>query len=161
MKTLGLDISSTSTGWAVLSDRLVLDACGVIDFNTKTPHKERMFILAETLATLLLEHKPDWVVIEDTFLKANVKVTKLLNKYSGVAIHTVYTKLGKDIPIAMLTPAAIRAAIFPKQKITKEYIDSHMKQKYNLDPALPNDISDAIAAACYPHLKTVEKKDIM
>lgn len=160
---LGLDLSSVSTGWAVIDNSLALKDYGRIDFSAKKSIKERMIILAELIKEIILLYKPNLVIIEDTFISQNPKTSKLLNKLSGVAIYTCTVMLGVETPIALVYPNSIRSALFPNKKVDKKDIFCYIKQKYKLklDFKTGNDITDAIAAAMYPLIKELDKKWIL
>lgn len=176
MRTLGLDISSVSTGWAVLSDGPALVDFGRLEFSKSKSVKDKLILFSSLLRQLLLTHKPfDYVIIEDTFCSKNVSTTKLLNKFSGVAIYTVYAELGDVVNIASIMPASIRSAIsedvinylsslsFKKSKniVDKNEVFEYIIYKYKLNSLkfnTDNDITDAIAAATYPFKKQVNKK---
>lgn len=162
MLTLGLDLSTVSTGWAVVDGSSLVDK-GIIDFESKTSHKERLVILSNLLSTIINKHKIKRAVIEDTYVAKNVATTKLLNKYSGVAIYTLYKTLGNDVEIIVISPQTIRSAHFPKDKKrqTKDYMYHYIISKYKLASDVPNDLTDAIAAALSPGLKTMEAKWIL
>jgi len=163
MNVLGLDLSTVSTGWAIVDENIKLVDKGIIDFVSKTPHKERMVILSELIQEVLDKNDIGMVVIEDTYVAKNVATTKLLNKYSGVAIYTVYKKCPDTCDIAVLSPQTIRSAHFPKSKKqqTKEYMYHYIVNKFSLPPETVNDLTDAIAAACTPHLKEIDSKWLM
>lgn len=91
MNYLGLDISSNSTGWALLcEDKLVdygviktsgIGASKLIDFYTQLVN-----ILDSNIA-----YPIDWVGIEDTYID-NAKTVKTLSQYAGVALLVVAMK---------------------------------------------------------------------
>lgn len=167
MRSLGLDLSSASTGWAIISDGPSLVDYGAIAFDAHTAHKDRLIILGGLIEQITTQFFPiDWVIIEDTFMAKNVKTTKLLNKYSGVAIASVRKSLFDSTKIAIAYPSSIRAALFPKQKgikaeQSKEDVFNYMCDKYNLPPDSVNDITDAIALATFPFISEVDKTWIL
>lgn len=122
MKILGLDISSNSTGWAVLDDDTVVDF-GVIKTSGKDVAKIVDFY--SQLVNILSDHDDiDWVGIEDTYVQ-NIVTTKLLAAYHGVAwlvigtrykIYEVFRK--KQIDILLNRKSNPRARpIIPKKGI--------------------------------------------
>ena len=167
MRSLGLDLSSTSTGWSIVTDGPSLVDYGAIQFDKKTAHKDRLVILGSLIEQIIETHLPlDWVVIEDTFMAKNVKTTKLLNKFSGVAIASVRLALLDSAQIAIAYPSSIRSALFPKvkgqkAKTEKEEVVKYMIKKYSLPEDVVNDIPDAIALATYPFLTEIPKEWIL
>jgi Holliday junction resolvasome RuvABC endonuclease subunit len=158
MVVLGLDISSVSTGWAILTDGPTLKDYGRLELSSKKSIKERIYLFSILISQILDIHHPDIVVIEDTYIAKNPSTSKLLNKFAGVAIYSCVQKLGADAKIAMVYPVSVRAAIFPKKKVDKKDIFCYIKDKYklNLEFKFDNDITDAIAVAMYPFLNSIE-----
>lgn len=86
MHTLGLDISSNSTGWAVLDDDTVVDY-GVI--TTTGDDTEKLIDFYSQLNNVLSQYPNiEWVGIEDTYVQ-NITTTKVLCRYHGVALLVV------------------------------------------------------------------------
>ena len=175
--SLGLDVSSSSTGWAVVDDRLTLLECGLIAFKHGSQQRlgKRLNDFRIRLWDVLEKYKDvTYMVVEDTYMAKNVATTKLLNKFSGVTIQLseeIIPKASRGI----LAPQAIRSAIFPKQKSDKELVYQHMAKKYPQIVSFPgttiasgkhkgeiiNDVTDAIAMACYPFLKKIPEGNLL
>lgn len=157
MKSLGLDISQTSTGWAVLQDGLPLDF-GYLQFDKKLKLSDNLLLFSSYLETILSKHSDlNFVCIEDTFFGRNIRTLKLLTRYSGVAIVTI-RKLLPSIRLLILAVASIRSAIFPGQKLDKDKLYRYICSKYKLNN-VPDDVTDAIAAALFPFSnKRIEKR---
>ena len=91
---LGLDVSSTSTGWAVLKNGRFYKREN-IDYGWIRPHRgygllDKLDYFAFELDRVLNIVEPLTVGIEDVFLSRNVKTLKVLSRFSGAAIQTVY-----------------------------------------------------------------------
>jgi Holliday junction resolvasome RuvABC endonuclease subunit len=156
MRTLGLDLSSASTGWAVL-DGLVLIDSGILDFASVPSKKEKLLLFQGMLTTVLNKYKPfDYIIIEDTFFSKNILTLKTLSKYSGVAIVTCFQHSPTSV-IALIPVAALRSTLFPKQKVDKEYVYKYICDRYKLTN-VKNDVTDAIVAGSFPHYRKVEAK---
>jgi Holliday junction resolvasome RuvABC endonuclease subunit len=160
MKILALDISTVSTGWAIFSDGPTLVDYGLIPFSTDTLQKLRLVVFREVVKGLVKRAEPTMVVIEDTFVQFDPSVTKKLSRFAGVAIEAI-ASLVPTTEIAMLTTQSIRAALYPKQKIDKKAIRAAMMLRYSLPEDIKDDVTDAIASAHYPFIKTVDKKWIL
>lgn len=157
MKSMGLDISQTSTGWAVLKDGSPIDY-GYLQFNRKLKLSDNLILFASYIETILNKHQDlNFICIEDTFFGKNIRTLKLLTRYSSVAILTC-RKLLPNTCILLLAVASIRSAIFPEQKVDKNYIYRYICSKYKLSN-VPNDVTDAIAIALFPFSnKEIEQK---
>jgi len=163
MKTLGLDISTVSTGWAVLSDTPstpnvpeLIDH-GYIDFKYSDMFSERLIVFRELIRGVVNLH-PDinYVVVEDTFISVNPKTTKQLNRFAGVAMEAVRASSNKLI-IVCTNAVSIRAAIRPGIKTDKEMMYTYLVERFKLGK-VRNDETDAIAAALLPFNRAIEKK---
>lgn len=172
MKCLGLDISTVSTGWAILegqynSSSLTLVDYGRLDFPKERAHKVRLVVFGELISQLarLPNNIFDYVIIEDTFVKFDPSATKKLSRFAGVAISSV-ASAQPEATIALVPPQSVKASIFPRQKKDKEDVKLEMLTRYNLvdvsDPdkvkKFCDDITDAIAIAHFPFLRKVEEK---
>jgi Holliday junction resolvasome RuvABC endonuclease subunit len=166
MKTLGLDISTVSTGWAVLADppetpnEPKLIDYGCIDFKYSEKISSRIMIFREAIKGIL-KLNPDvkYVIIEDTYIAKNPKTTKQLNRFAGVAIEAVMSE-SSDMLVLCVTAMTVRSAIRPGIKTGKEDIYKIMREWHNL-PIVPDDITDAIADAWLPFKKRIEDKWII
>ncbi len=149
---LGLDVSSSSTGWAVLKNGRFYKREGV-DYGWIKPKKT--YLLHEKLNYFKLELEKvmevayaDAVGIEDVFLSRNVQTLKILSRFSGVAVETVYSYLEKNPPYIVQVKAA-RAQWGTQDK---EEVFNMVKNKYKMDEWVfkkHNDITDALSIALY------------
>lgn len=99
MRILGLDISSASTGWAVLDDGVLLsrDNVGLIKFKAKQPHGERLVGFEARLREIITQFKPDLIAIEDLYLSfTNPRVSVVLAYYHGAAKKVVWDLMGVE-----------------------------------------------------------------
>jgi len=165
MKVLGLDVSTVSTGWAVLTDGPTLGEYGLIPFEANTPEhkvseKRKLVVFREVVKGLITKFSPDIVIIEDTYVQFDPSVTKKLSRFAGVAIEGI-ASVNMDLTIVLLTTQSIRAALFPKQKMDKKAVRAKMIERYNLDPKTKDDITDAIASSHYPLIKKVKDEWIV
>ena len=163
MKTLGLDISTVSTGWAVLSDtpsapnKAELIDNGFIDFKYKDSFSERLMIFRELIRGIISMHSDiNYVIIEDTYISVNPKTTKHLNRFAGVAMEAVKSASSALI-ILCCTAMTIRSALNPGVKMDKMKVFNKIKELYGLGD-VRNDETDAIAAALLPFKRAIEQK---
>lgn len=173
-RSLGLDISTISTGWAILEQNspsnFTLIDYGRLDFDKNKPHKIRLVIFGELISQIISQSSNvfDYVVIEDTFVRFDPSVTKKLSRFAGVAISSITCKQ-PDVTIMLVPPQSIKSAIFPRQKKEKEDIKIEMITRYNLVDVrnreqvknFCNDVTDAIAIAHFPFFRKVEEKWIV
>jgi len=153
MIVLGLDISSSSTGWAVLKHGRFYNRKGIDYGMIKPPKKlelsEKLVYFRTELIHLLETIQPDIAVTEDVFFFKNPKTLKLLSKFHGVAAEAVRDTI--DFPIGVHTVKAIRSVIGTQGK---EETFSEIVEKFKLvgwEFSKLNDVTDAIAVALYGH----------
>lgn len=148
LKSLGLDVSQSSTGWAVLVDGVPVDV-GYIGFKGKDPLSRNLYLFSDCLAQVIDKHGPiDYIILEDVFFGKNIKTLKLLSRYSGAAILTA-RKNAPEAQLILVSPATPRSAMWPGRKMEKADIHKLMVAKFSLGP-VPNDITDALILASYP-----------
>jgi Holliday junction resolvasome RuvABC endonuclease subunit len=98
MKIMGIDISSSSTGWAVI------EGDSLVEYGKVEPHKklslaQKLCLFGTEINKLVLKHKPDEIAIEDVIQVSSVSVTKILSRFNGIAIAESYKYLQKDPPL--------------------------------------------------------------
>ena len=159
---LGFDVSSSSTGWAVIKSGRFYKRkgkdYGIISFSKKLSHSNRLSLLRVECTRIIEKVKPDIVIIEDVFVGRNPKTTILLSRYSGVVIESVYSTLKKD-PI-IFTVKEIRKIIGSQD--SKEESFKFIKKKFKLSSNWQfkshNDIIDGLAAALSGYIRFKESK---
>jgi len=149
---LALDVSSSSTGFAVLRNgrwNKSSTSYGMIKIPSKLPLGERLVMFRDHISTLLDKVNPDSVVIEDVFSGPNVSTMKLLARFSGVAVEVTRRNL-KQEPLIALT-SKVRAFL----KCGKKKINAfdYVCDRYNLNWSFNkmNDVTDAVCLALYLH----------
>lgn len=78
---IGFDVSTVSTGWAVLDGNKLIDYGSI---NIKGEMPERLIGTRAQVVELIKKYNPKYSGIEDMIAMRNGKVTKLLNMFSGV-----------------------------------------------------------------------------
>ena len=144
-KILGLDVSSSSTGYCIINNgRLVKSTLGTINPNSKDPYGKRLQFFAEELIGLLKKYKPDKGVMEDIFKGPNDKTFKILAMFRGVCFLKVFEEIGNDPICVMPTEARKLVGV---NGIAKEDGFEFVKNKYAFSDYkfdTHNDITDAI-----------------
>ena len=148
---LGLDISSSSTGYAVIKNgrwSKSRKSFGIIETNSKDSVGTRLVSFRTQLSRLIKEVKPTHIVIEDIFKQRNVNTLKLLARFSGVAIECIKRLTKKEPTIVMAT--RVRSTL--GCGVSKQEAFDYVCNRYKLDWAFTqNDITDAICLALYQH----------
>ena len=90
MRILGIDSSTTATGYAILEDNKIL-LSGVIRPNKALNSIERIICIEQEINALYDKYKPDFIVIEEMVAFRNANAMRVL---IGLIYHLVieYTK---------------------------------------------------------------------
>jgi crossover junction endodeoxyribonuclease RuvC len=148
MITLGLDASSSKSGWAVVNDTGELIACGEIElskFHTKRKPLEYLLVTYNKIISLCEEYKPDQVCIEEIYHR-NVSTFRTLARVRGV-IELACIQSGIDTVMA-LNASHIRKTVLGSGKLDKVEICSIFEERYSKPLATVGyDQSDAILVA--------------
>lgn len=156
---LGLDVSSSSTGYAVIRNgrwNKSQSSYGLIKTPPALTLAERLVLFRNELHVVIKRVKPTHIIIEDVFSGRNISTMKLLARFNGVAIEISRRSLRTDPHIALTTK--VRA--FLECGRSKEEAFEFIRSKYHLDWSFNkmNDVTDALALALYQYKILQEKK---
>ncbi len=150
---LALDVSSSSTGYAVLKGgrwRKSASSYGTIKVPASLELAERLEKFRDEVEEVILRTKPDLVVIEDIFFLRSISTVKLLARFSGVALE-VSRRMTKQEPCLVLS-STVRSKLECGK--SKEEAFKYICDKYKLTDwkfKEHNDIADALCLALYAH----------
>lgn len=144
MRILALDVSSKSSGFALIVDgKIIPDGYGCICPDKKDCLGARLVFFQNEINRLIDLYSPDDIIIEDIFKGFSVIAFKVLAQFRGVAIKTIFEKTGRD-PHCIL---AIEARSILKIRMKKEDAFKDATKKFKIkgfDFERDNDIVDAI-----------------
>lgn len=132
VKVLAFDTSTKKTGWALFINGKYAES-GLIDLSKNKNTEERIKKMCFSIATLIFDKSPDYVVIEELPSTRNADTVRKLSRIIG-AVY--YYCISKDIDYTEMSCDAWRNAIGIKNsKGGKVKIDSmdRVLQKYKLD----------------------------
>jgi len=148
-RVLSLDISSSSTGWSfICGANLKTLKFGTIAPDPKLNTTMKLDFFRNELKKLFIKFKPNYIILEDTFLGNNPKVAKLLAKFAGVAEQSVF-EFCQVIPYIMgnTTPKSFFKAK-NKEALYTIIVDLFAFEEMSFGKC--NDITDSIAQLlCY------------
>jgi crossover junction endodeoxyribonuclease RuvC len=153
VKIFGIDPGSERTGYGCIDTdgsrhRLVI--CGALTAPARTSFPDRLLVIHSGLTTLLAEHRPDCVAIENVFHAKNVRSALKLGHARGVALLAA-SQAG--VTVIEYAPAEIKRAVVGYGRAEKPQVQQMVKLLLGLDemPA-PHDAADALAVAiCHLH----------
>ena len=156
MKIFGIDPGSARTGYGCVQtdgSRHRLVAFGSISAPAGSAFPQKLQVIHRGLVTLILEHRPDCIAIEDVFHARNVRSALKLGHARGVALLAA---MEAGVPIAEYSPAAIKLAIVGYGRAEKRQMQHMVQMLLGLAEApSPHDAADALAVAlCHSHHAT-------
>ena len=156
MRIFGIDPGSARTGYGCVDtdgSRCRLVVCGAVSVPARTPFPDKLTRIYDELASLLAEHRPDSVAIEDVFYARNARSALKLGHVRGVAILAA-AKAG--LPVAEYAPTEVKSAVVGYGRADKRQVQQMIALLLGLDEApSPHDASDALAiAVCHAHTST-------
>ncbi len=152
MRILGLDPGLGTTGWGVIDRegvRIVHCAHGTVTSDPALPLAARLARLATQLRSVIAEHRPDCVAIEETFVNRNPSSTLKLGQARGV-VMLVPAEAGLEV--AEYAPNAVKKAIVGVGHASKDQVRMMVRVLLG-DVTVQNaDAADALAVAiCHAH----------
>ena len=154
MRVLGVDCGTEYTGFGVVElghdDTLVCLTCGAIKLSPREPMARRLAIIFSRLGTIIEQHHPDNVAIEDVFYAVNVKSALKLGQVRGVAMLAA-SSAGLDV--SEYSPLSIKSAVVGYGRAEKAQVQHMVTRLLNLaEIPEPPDAADALAIAiCHLH----------
>lgn len=145
MIILGLDTSTTSTGWCIMEDNIVL-AYGVIKPPKKFDVLDRIIYIEDEIKALIKAKKVEYVCIEDLVSFRNAFSTKGL---AGLLMHIQIELRKRNILTILVRPSEWRKGIVKGRTRAeqKESSIDYVRQEYGIEAS--DDEADAILVARY------------
>lgn len=110
---------------------------------------QRLKIILDGLKTIICEHEPDHVAIEQVFVNINPKSTLLLGQARGAAICAAVIH---NLVVMEYTALQIKQAVVGNGHAAKEQVQEMIMRLLNLGGKPGTDASDALACAiCHAH----------
>ena len=157
MRTLGIDIGTAITGWAVLDKgEKVMNSYKSIDYgairtSAKTPMPLRLKTIYDELQIIIKKYKPYHMAIEDLFFFKNQKTVIKVGQARGVAI---VVGVNNGLEVFDYTPLQVKQAITGYGRADKKQMQMMVKNIMNYSEVpKPDDTADAIAV-CICHLNS-------
>lgn len=157
MRVLGLDTSTTSTGYAVLdNDKLI--SYGTIKTPKKVDLIDKIIYIEEHIKQIIKAKKVEFIVIEDLAMTRSAATTKAL---SGLLYDLLVEFRKREILVVTARPSEWRKVCGIKGKKRDELKQSaikFVKQRYKID--VNDDEADAIGIAKFGSELEVEENYI-
>lgn len=156
MKVLGLDTSTTSTGYAVIDT----ETKKIISYGTiKTPKENDIFdkiiYIEDHIKQIVKSKEIEFVIVEDLAVTRSAITTKVL---AGLLYHLLVEFRKRDLLVVQVRPSEWRSFCNIKGKYRKELKENtikHIQERYDLN--VNDDEADAICIAEYGNNLEIEE----
>jgi crossover junction endodeoxyribonuclease RuvC len=147
-KILGIDPGIADTGYGVIcgdNNRFKCLAYGSIRTRAGLGLAERLEALALELGSIIDEHRPHVIAVEQLFFCKNVKTALVVGQARGVILLVARQK---KLPIAEFTPLQVKQAVSAYGKASKLQVQKMVKILLDMNEIpKPDDAADALAVA--------------
>lgn len=153
MRILGLDTSTSSTGYAVI-DNGKLICYGSIKPPKKLNTIEKIIYIEKEIKEIISKKKVEYIVIEQLAVMRSANTTRVL---AGLLYHLIIEFTKKDILTILVRPSEWRSHCGIKGKGREELKQNainYIKSKYKID--VNDDEADSICIAEYGNDLEVE-----
>ncbi len=160
MRVLGIDCGCQSTGFGIVeSDGITYHTVifGALRLPTKEEFCLKLLRIHKEVESLIQEHKPEVVAVEDQFYVTNFKGIMKLGQVKGVVM---LTSARAGIPVFEYSPLEIKNAVTGYGRAEKHQVQIMMKTILKLDNLpKPHDAADALAlAVCHIHTAFTQQR---
>ncbi|MEZ4503779.1 MAG: crossover junction endodeoxyribonuclease RuvC [Dehalococcoidia bacterium] len=147
-RVLGLDPGLATTGYGiVLGDGVSAEALALGTIRTKAamPRAERLHRIFEGVRTLIAEHAPDEVAVEQQFVAENVRSAIAIGEARAAAMVAASAS---GLPVFEFAPTEVKESVTGHGAAPKEQVRDMVAIHLGLaEIAGPLDVSDALAVA--------------
>jgi len=148
MRILGIDPGIGRTGWGVISiakGKPTVEAFGCIETPKEHVLEERLESLYAAIQSIISEHKPDTMGIEELFFNTNVSTALIVGQARGVVLLAAAQH---GLTIEAYTPLQVKMAVTGYGRADKKQVGSMVKTILKLTSVpKPDDTADALAIA--------------
>jgi crossover junction endodeoxyribonuclease RuvC len=152
VRLLGIDPGLRFTGWGLIEadgNRLRHRADGVIATDSAASVPDRLRVLHDALAALLVEYQPDEAAVEETYVNRNGSATLKLGYARGIALLAPALA---GIPITEYAAKSVKLAVVGTGGADKTQVQMMVRRLLPGALIRRADAADALAVAiCHAH----------
>ncbi len=154
MRIFGIDPGSIRTGYGCIDtdgSRCRLVEFGAISLSARRSFPERLTTIFDELTSLIANHVPACVAVEDVFHARNARSALKLGQVRGVALLAAARS---GLPVAEYAATEVKKSVVGYGRAEKSQVQQMVALLLGLDavPA-PHDAADALAIAiCHAHM---------
>lgn len=147
-RVLGVDPGLTITGWGIVDGdgaTGTMVACGIIRTKPKSPRAQRLREIADGIRTLIRDHGPVELAVEQQFVAVNVRSAMVIGEARAAAMIAA---ADADLPVFEFAPTSIKESVTGWGGAPKEQVQQMVAVQLGLTEIDgPLDVSDALAVA--------------
>ena len=148
MVVLGIDPGTANTGYGVVAaerGRLAALDGGCVETRPGAPVESRLAAIHARIASLIEEHRPDAVALEDVYFGVNARSAFAVGQARGVVMLAAGQA---GIGCASYTPQQVKAAVCGTGRAGKDQVGRMVQALLALPaPPEPHHAADALAVA--------------
>ena len=156
-RVMGIDPGTVRMGYGVVEDgdTLAMVDCGVVTATPNIPLSTRLQHMYSHLISIIAQHRPDEIAIEQPFMARNVRSALAVGRAEAVAMLAAASN---GIPVYSYAPRQVKMMVTSYGGAAKEQVQEMVKMQLGLS-ATPraSDTSDALAVAichiCQTHIE--------
>lgn len=127
MKTLAVDPGLLCTGWSIFDEGIPV-ICDKITMKSKDTQSSRLAKLVWEFQTIIEEHEPEIMIIEDQFVGKNMRTSLVTARAKGVIIAAAAMS---GIQVIEYAPSEIKSVVTGKGNATKEFVAEELIKIYS------------------------------
>ncbi len=148
MRVLGIDPGTGIVGFGIIDaigqNKIMVDA-GVIRTPAHQATEVRLQTIYDELKEIIMQHKPEVMVVEQLFFQRNVTTAMTVSQARGVILLLAQQH---GLQLVERTPLQIKQAVTGYGKADKKQVQEMVKMQLKLkEVPQPDDCADALAAA--------------
>lgn len=148
MKILGIDPGIGRLGWGILEARnskLEARNYGCIETSSKLSVSERLLEIYTSLTSIIKEHEPETLAVEELFFNTNAKTAFVVGQARGVVL---LMGAQNNMKLGIYTPLQVKIALTGYGRAEKSQVGQMVKVLLKLETIpKPDDTADALAVA--------------
>ena len=136
MVVLGLDVSTTTIGYAYIKNKKILDM-GFIDISKHDTFKDKAYHAMGVLDDNPNMEKTDKIIVEDSlsgFMGGRTRMKTIIKLAKFNAVFCFVMEWRNDIDVELINPNTARKAVFGKARVkgksAKEYVKEQVDKKF-------------------------------
>jgi len=150
---LGIDPGTAITGYGLVREEeegLVLVGCGVITTPADQLLPQRLQAIYRGLTTIIAQHRPDQVAVEELFFSRNVRTALSVGQARGVVLLAAAEA---GLPLHEYKPLEVKQTVAGYGGADKRQVQEMVRMLLQLERVPePDDAADAVAVAvCHIH----------